>query len=140
MSLVLAGVLPALPPARVSVTPRHPYPARSTVTLELTPRLPRSMVAKLYERVRSSDFFGTGYVLQSRLRKMSEEHTTLAVFAEKVNDGRTWEAAMAEWNQQHPKWSKSSVPGFTRAAHQSYERVTGQPLQWQRERGRPERA
>ncbi len=137
VTFVLTGEPPPVHPARIGFTLRGQFTALSRITLDLSTRLADRSVAQIYARARRHDtvaeFVGT------RPRKpMSQQHLTLAVFAAEVNDGRTWEAALGEWNRQHTDWRKTSVPAFTRAAREAYERVTGCPLSWKRGRGERE--
>lgn len=158
VSFVLTGRVPLLPSARVSVTPRSPFPARSTITLELSPRLKPADVAELYRKARSGKLFRgkvrhgkedwrvaallrAGAALpHERVKPMSPEQCELAVFIYGANDGRTWDAALAEWNRRHPKWKRANLDGFRRVAGEAYQRVTGARLEWRRARGRPPRS
>lgn len=140
---VLTGGTPPLYQALVSVTPRWlPYPALSTIKMELSPRLNPSDVARLYQEARTGKSFGpaakalhAGGVLPKRVKPISDESCELAVFVAQANDGRRWEDGLAEWNRGHPDAKRESLEGFIRAAREAYKRVTGQPLDWQRERG-----
>ncbi len=138
VALVLAGVTPPHSAARVTLNLRRPFPARSTIRLDVNPRLPAGEVADLYKRARSGELFGDEHLglKTGRVRSMSNEHAELAVFAAARNDGRSWEEVMKEWSREHPELGRTSVPAFTRAAREAYHGVTGQPLDWKRPRGR----
>lgn len=143
VAFVLTGKTPAPVQGRVTVTMRTPYSALSTLTMELSPRLNPAEVARLYQKARTGELFGpaapglrAGAALPAeRVKAMSDEHCELAVFIAQANDGRSWGRALAEWNRRRPEEKRESLPGFTRAAREAYQRVTGQPLEWQRKRG-----
>ncbi len=65
-----------------------------------------------------------------RPRAITQGHAELAVFAEEVNDSRTWAEAMAEWNSRHEDWQYDEHRHFGRDCRKAYLRVTGEPLGW----------
>ncbi len=99
-------------------------PAASRIVLEVSPTLKPQQVAKLYSEMRSL------YDLPPT-RAITEKHAELAVFANEVNDGRSWGNAMGKWNREHSAHQYMQVRLFTRDCRQAYLRVTGMKLSWQ---------
>ena len=125
-AFVLTNVTPEPFMGSSSWSLRAPYPARSRIILELNPRMSPERVMKYYRKVRA-EILGK----RTRHRAIKERSAQLAVFAAKVrNSNRTWQEAQEVWNDEYPDWAYSRTPGFIDAARTSYERVTGQRLEW----------
>jgi hypothetical protein len=130
VGFVLSGSPPALPRARATVHRRSRWEA-TIISLELSPRMSPRDVAELYRSVRT-ELLGPGH----RDRDIQNPaRADLAVFAARVNDGRTWARAAAAWNEAHPSGAYPDVRVFTRDAREAYRMVTGEPLAWRGKRG-----
>ncbi|MGE5508941.1 MAG: hypothetical protein ACM3RP_10735 [Chitinophagales bacterium] len=122
---IIKGITPRMPIARVRYQENRPIPATNRIILEVNPRLSPRDVMDLYAKVRR-EIIGE----DARYRPIDEKGAHLAVFADRCNDGRTWEEALKAWNTEHPDQTYAETRSFTRDCRESYQRVTGQPLSW----------
>jgi hypothetical protein len=124
---------------RLGVGDRLRRETLAEITLRIHPRVRPVDVERFYSQVRARCLEGE----PARTRTVSPRRAELAVFAAKVNDGRSWEAAFAEWRRHHPEDYRSGfadpLQTFARDCRQAYQRVTGRPLAWKVPRGRPAR-
>lgn len=126
VGFILAGASPGIRRMTISGTRlRWPYPKLARVVLTVDPRLKPEEVAKSYAQLRDS-LYKPGH----RVRPMKPERAHLAAFAVERNDGRTWEAIMAEWNAQGDGRRYKELRLFARDVRLAYRLLTGQELRW----------
>jgi hypothetical protein len=119
-------VLTGLPPevtVKVSIRTSDHFPAVSTISVEAPARVHPRIVSALYAQLRAQ-------TLGARAKSMSDENTELGLFAAVRNDGRSWRAAMEEWNEANPSQLFNDPKRFARDCALSYKRITGQKLVW----------
>lgn len=136
--MVLCGtsVISASSAAVTSTVPQVPQPLSGpfTIARRIVRQLmePLSLVeaGAIYSNARKE-------LRRPKQRGLSERHAELAAFAAEINDGRSWELAMHEWNRRHRKWKAARVSTFTRDARAAFKRVMLRDLAWLGKRGRP---
>lgn len=121
--LVLTGRL-RLPLGSATGSARPALPGLTTINLEVSPRMRHQDLLALFDDARKA--MGTGG------RDVREEwRAALAVFVERVNDGRTWRAAMDAWNAEHPDMKQyDDWRRFSADCRDSYSRITGEQIDW----------
>lgn len=74
-----------------------------------------------------------------RRRDFSEQALAMVAFLEKVNDGRSWQDALAAWNRTHRGYRRAESQyawrTFSRDCRAAWKRVIGKPLVWKGQRG-----
>src|SRR5262249_28128945 len=130
VDLILCGCRPRTVLARASSVTKHWDRSQDSVQLEIDPSLSPARVAQIYlearRKLRSVD-----------QRRLSERHAEMGGVATQVNDGRSWDAALAEWNARFPKWRVDRVETFTRDSRKAFSRLMQRPIAWAGKKGRP---
>ncbi len=128
VAFILTGCLVAPIRGTATLSVKYPYPARSTVTIEVVAdSVSKSEVADLYAQVvKKGDFSAAAGVG----RPMGDKHARLAVAAAKhAQSERTWRESMRIWNRtQDDEWNYVDTKRFGHDAREAFKRVTGQRL------------
>ena len=130
VAFVLTGGAP--PVYKASWTVDEPWPwwkARRSVTLSLPYWVTPPEAAEIYRSARNDLLRG-----DPMPRSITEARATLGVFAYQNRKGHTWAELMDMWNRwphRDPDMTFTDVRRFTRDSRQSFEQITGQPLQWE---------
>jgi hypothetical protein len=125
---VLAGGVP--PVHKATWTVHEPWPwwkARRSITLSLPYWVTPPEAAEIYRSARNDLLRG-----DPKPRSITEARAKLGVFAYQNRKGHTWAELMDMWNRwPHRDTTHTDVRRFTRDSRQSFEQITGQPLQWE---------
>ena len=125
VALVLAGITPSLHSIEASWTRLRPWSSdASVVNLRVIARVSPAELRDFYAGIRGRLLPG------KRPRSVTSEDAELALFAVQKNDGRSWKAAMDEWDGAKPYQDPVK---FSRACRAAYKRITGTTLVWQSE-------
>jgi hypothetical protein len=95
---------------------------RDKVVIEVDPRVPVAVVARVYRAFRGS--FGAA-------RRIDERTARLAVFVEQheLHTNKPWRQALEEWNQTYPDDRIAQERRFATDAAEAWQRVMDSPLQ-----------
>lgn len=105
----------------------HPFPAATErITLTVSTRLKPRDIARFYSEAR-----GTLRTDGLRSKGIQAKSASLAIFAFRVNDGRTWNEAMSTWNKENPEHLYDRRQLFARDCRQAFEKIAGARLDWQ---------
>lgn len=128
VAFILTDCLVAPIRGTATLSVKYPYPARSTVTIEVVAdSVSKSEVADLYAKVvKKGDFSAAAGVG----RPMGAKNAGLAVAAAKhPQSERTWGESMLIWNRtQDDEWNYVDTKRFGHDAREAFKRVTGQRL------------
>lgn len=128
VAFILTGCLVAPIRGTATFSVKYPYPARSTVTIEVVAdSVSKSEVADLYAQVvKEGDFSAAAGVG----RPMGHKNARLAVAAAKhAQSERTWGESMRIWNAtEGDDWNYVDAKRFGHDAREAFKRVTGQRL------------
>lgn len=133
VTLILTGEVD-VKPLDVSVSVGAAFPALDEVRIRSSARTAPADVTAAASETR------VGLLPGQRDKPIGEKSARLAVFAARVNDGRTWQDAMVAWNERFPEdaYALDNVNNFRRDCAKAYRHVTGgAPLEWARPPGRP---
>jgi hypothetical protein len=119
-TFILTGITPLLSLAISQWQWNLVYPALSTITLTVNPRLSPKGVADIYTRNRNN-FIGK----QKRNRPMERKHLELALFYH-AHEGMKGTEMKKLWNEQHPEYKPyEQIANFDRDARHAYLRLIG---------------
>jgi hypothetical protein len=130
-AFVLTGYVPPIPRSRAHGSFCFEFPTLSAVHIVALAHTGTNDIAGTYRTLRDAVSFG------KRNRARHAKTIRVARFATARNDGRTWRAAMEEWNEIYPDQTYTAVKNFIRDSKQGHRLITGGPeLTWHSARSR----
>lgn len=117
---VLTGVTPRLSAIVGEIRSKGPISARSRIVLTVDPKVTPAELARYYQSMRQH--FG------ARMRRLSEKHARLAVFAAQQDEGESPDVQRQRWNEQckawkRPSWRYKDTSQFKRDYQKALERL-----------------